>query len=359
LPCLVLILVTNSPAALAESSTPRRWTLELTLGNQQLEGMPLVWSADNVTLLGRDGRLWDFLPNQAKDFREKSPDFRSYTAGEMRMQLLGELGNRFEVTGTGHYLVAHPAGQRDLWGQRFEDLYRSFVHYFRARSCDVANPEFPLVAIVLPNQADFMRFAAAEGNPVGTGVLGYYSPTSNRIILYDTTAGQAANSDWTQNADTIIHEATHQTAFNTGIHSRYTFTPRWLGEGLGTLFEAPGVWNSRYKTAQSDRINRGRLDRFRQYVSGRRPAGALASLIATDRLFQYDADGAYAESWALTFYLTETQPRKYSEYLAKTAGRPVFATYSEAQRLQDFQAIFGADFRLLEAQFLRYLAGIK
>src|SRR5262245_20690259 len=32
--------------------------------------------------------------------------------------------------------------------------------------------------------------------------------------------------------DTMIHEATHQVAFNTGLHSRLGCNPKWVVEGL-------------------------------------------------------------------------------------------------------------------------------
>ena len=41
-------------------------------------------------------------------------------------------------------------------------------------------------------------------------------------------------------SDTIIHEATHQTAYNVGVHARFADQPRWLVEGLAMMFEAEG-----------------------------------------------------------------------------------------------------------------------
>jgi hypothetical protein len=80
-------------------------------------------------------------------------------------------------------------------------------------------------------------------------------------------------------------------------------------------------------------------------------------LVSNDRLFKSDMDMAYAEAWALTFYLSQTQPTKYAAYLARTARRPDFQAYSSTQRLADFTAVFGDNFRLLDAQFLQYMRG--
>jgi hypothetical protein len=326
---------------------------------QRLEGQPLTVDDGNVQVLSRDGQLHTFRASAAKDYEQIGPTFKSYTASELRALLQAEYGPKFDVTGTGHYLVVHPAGERDQWAERFEELYRSFQHYFRVRGVRLENPEFPLVAVVLPTQEEFIRQAAREGANVGTSVLGYYSPLTNRIMLFDITRGRPNSKDWRYNAETIIHEATHQTAFNTGIHSRFGGSPKWVVEGLGTLFEAPGVSDSRRSAQQADRINRGRLEQFQKYAASRRRPGAAAELIASERLFETDVDAAYAESWALTFFLVETEPRKYAQYLQKTSRREPFTEYTRAERLADFTAVFGGDLRMLEARFLRFMQDVR
>jgi len=342
-------------AAVAESPS---WMVKLTLGQRQIEGAPLAWSEHQVHLLGRDGRLWQFAPGQAADFRKTSSRFQSYSISELRAMLLRDLGEGFQVTGTGHYLVAHPRGQRDQWAGRFEELYRAFVHYFSVRGFALQEPPCPMIGIICRSREEFHHYAAARGAPPGSGVLGYYDCESNRIVLYDAGEGAPDADDWRQNASVAIHEATHQTAFNTGIHSRYTPPPLWVAEGVATMFEAPGVYNSRYNTRQTDRIHRGWLDAFRAFArAGHRP-DLLAELIASDRLFQTQPAVAYAEAWALTFYLVETQRGKYAEYLARTAERPPFQPYTAAERTADFVAVFGDDWRMLEARLVRFAEGL-
>ena len=98
-------------------------------------------------------------------------------------------------------------------------------------------------------------------------------------------------------------------------------------------------------------------DVFRKVMPRHKPE-LLMSLVTNDRLFQINAGAAYAESWALTFFLVETQPRKYAQYLAKTAQRPPFTEYTAAQRIADFTGAFGNDWRMLEARMLRFYQGI-
>jgi hypothetical protein len=85
----------------------------------------------------------------------------------------------------------------------------------------------------------------------------------------------------------------------------------------------------------------------------------LSELVAHDRLFRTHPTAAYATAWALTFYLIETQPGRYADYLARTAKRPPFQPYAPAERIADFEALFGDDWRLLEAHYLRFIAGLK
>jgi hypothetical protein len=333
--------------------------IQLLLDGSALEGTPLAWSDSRVLLLGRDGFLWQFAPQKARDYRQLEGVFRPLSFGEMRGQLLREFGRNYDVSGTGNYLVVHPAGQRDRWAHRFEELFRAFLHYFGARGMRPATPEFPLVGVVFRSRGEFARFVEREGGSVSPGGVGFYSNHTNRILLYDVTHGQASDENWHLNAETIIHEATHQMAFNTNIHSRVAVPPRWVAEGLATMFEAPGVWSARRHPHLKDRINRERWNAFRQYVDNGRPADSLARFVgASDRLFFSAPAIAYAEAWALTFYLSEKEPGRYMRYLRRTAERQPLQSYSEQEQLREFTEIFGADLTLLEARYLRFIRSL-
>ena len=332
--------------------------VSLTLHGKQLEGLPLSWTDERVHLLGRDGRLWEFAPGDASNFKQTSVHFRSNSPSEFRAALLRELGNEYEVSGTSHYLVAHPLGQRDRWAEQFEDLYRSFVHYYSVCGLRPSAPQFPLVAIVCRDRAEFARRAATQGMPVGKGILGYYDIQSNRVNIYDM-GSKTLGHGWQQNASVVIHEATHQTAFNTGIHCRYALPPTWLAEGLAMLFEAPGVYDSRNHTNPHDRINVGRLSVFRKRLAPRHRQESLAAMVASDRLFETDPDAAYAQAWAVCYFLIETESSKLATYVRRTASHTPFENCTVAQRNADFTAVFGNDWRMLEARLLRFIDSLN
>lgn len=335
------------------------FTVQLDWQGKHFEGKPLSWSKQRALLLTRDGSLLDFAPSQAKNITKSPARFYGFSAAEMRGHLHREFGRRFDVSGTSHYLVVHPQGQRDVWAKQFEDLYRSFVHYFTTRGLQPTPPAFPLIAIVCHKQTDFVRLASRDGIRLNPGLLGFYSPATNRVLLYDVTAGQADTSNWHVNAATTIHEAVHQLAFNTGIHVRFGLVPKWIVEGLATMFEAPGVGNPSHYPHLSDRIHRDRLKSFLNSTSSRRHKNALPHIIASDKLFEHDPEAAYAEAWALTFFLSELQPNRYAQYLKKTASRKPFSAYSSANRQKDFTDVFGSNWKLLDAKMNRFIKNLR
>ncbi|MEN6406351.1 MAG: DUF1570 domain-containing protein [Thermoguttaceae bacterium] len=355
LPCVLAVAL---GVAGAWADEPSGAMVELSLRGRTIEGVPLSWNRQEVRLLGRDGRLWRFPPQEAVDFKKTSDRFQSYPLSEFRAVLLRELGQDYEVSGTDRYLVAHPKGQRDRWAQRFEDLYRSFVRYFSVRGFALSSPPCPLVGVVCADRSEFARLAAAQTGLSTAGVQGYYDLASNRIALYDM-GGRSESGSWQQNASVLIHEAAHQTAFNTGVHNRFAPPPVWVAEGLAMLFEAPGVYDPHNHPRPEDRVNRRRLEEFRRRVAPRHRPESLVALVASDAPFQADTLSAYAEAWALSFFLAETEPRRYADYLKRTAGRPNFSTYASAERLADFKAVFGGDWRMLEARLLKFLGGFQ
>lgn len=351
--CILLALA----APFATSASAAEFMFQATVDGETFEGRPLAWTDDVMHLLGRDGRRHTFDPSEAKDARKTSPVFYGYSVPEVKRELHREFGDAMDITATKHYVVVHPRGGQGKWAARFEDLYRSFWSYFRVRGFQLEEPKFPLVAVVYPTRDDYYKAVSKERN-VPSGLLGHYDDFTNRVQLYDVTGGDS-DEDWAATAETIIHEATHQTAFNVGIHNRFADQPRWLAEGLATMFEARGVWNSPAYNSLNDRINQSRLADFRAKLKVRKP-GTLGNLIASDKMFQTDAAAAYAEAWALTLFLCETRPRELAAYLQKTASRPDFnESYFATERVNDFAQCFGSDFRKLEANFLSWIAQLQ
>ncbi|MBS0205493.1 MAG: DUF1570 domain-containing protein [Planctomycetes bacterium] len=346
---LVAAVVTtgNSPCPAAEPTA----LLELKIGTERLEGRIAAHNDDTCWLLRRDGRLASFRTDDVTDYHEIEPRFRPMSMLDLRDQLQTEFGRGFETKTTAHYVVVARRGTGERYATLFEQIYRQFHTYFTVRGFRIAEPEFPMVAVVLPDQQSFVDYCIGEGAKPQPNLVGFYLPSSNRVALYDRAAvGQSRASDVD---DTVIHEATHQVAFNTGVHSRIGQSPLWLVEGLATLFEAEGIRHRATVAAIGDRINPERLDGFADYRK-RRPANSLEAFVRDDTLFKKSPLDAYGQAWALTFYLAETRSVEFAKYLKTVAGRNPLEKYEPDARVKDFCDTFGRDLDFLESGMIRF-----
>ena len=158
---------------------------------------------------------------------------------------------------------------------------------------------------------------------------------------------------------TIIHEATHQLAYSSGIHQRLADIPLWLSEGFAMYFETPDL-KSRRGWAGIGNVNRPRLVRFRQSLSTR-PNDALVSVLSSDERFRNTktALGAYAEAWALNYYLIKRYPEQYNDYLKMLAEKGPLLTDTPEERIAEFRAAFGVDLATFDRDFLKYMRGVR
>jgi len=320
--------------------------LDLHVGDQRYVGRVMTHNDQLCWLLHRDGRLQQFPIAKVTEFTEVSDRFKPHTQLELKSQLRSEFDQTYEVRTTSHYVVVARQGAAEGYAKIFEEIYRDFVRAFRSRGFHVDEPEFPLVAIVFQDQAGFLKYCRNEGTQALPGMMGYYLSTSNRVAMFERPNASEVDK-------TVIHEATHQIAFNTGIHSRLAKHPRWVVEGLATVFEADGVRSRQGTTSPLDRVNRERYLWFGDYSRSRRATQSLSGFIRDDQAFGASILDAYAESWALSFYLIETRPAEYSRYLKQLVKRDPLSGYDGAARLKDFTDTFG-EVHALESAYLRF-----
>lgn len=398
-PILVAALLVAPPALQAAEPV-----LELSVGDVSYVGRAVALN-DNVCWLAHaDGRLSRLKVADVTSFRRVSDEFRGMSGLQARNQLRQQFGPGWKIVGTGHYLVCTATQHGREYAQHFEDVYRSFRTYFTQRGFELPEPEFPLIAVVFASQSDFAAQCQKDDVPFLPGLRGYYNRRTNRICLFErdddfvrldvrpgttpfsaadrpsaavsrqmqpaTTGGplratasvQADLVDASVAAslkDTIVHEATHQLAFNLGLHSRIGQTPSWLVEGLATMFEADGTRRNTGGANAAGRINPERFQWFNTYRQKRRQSGLLAEFVSAEKIPTDNMLDFYAESWALTFFLAETRPRQYTAYLRRVADRDPLQSYTERQRLEDFQASFGSDLARLEVDLLRFIDGLQ
>jgi hypothetical protein len=391
--CAVAIGLGVQPVVAATPSL-----LELTHDGKHYEGRLEAKGHDACWLMGRDGQLRAFEIRQLEAVRTIDDHFHEFSAAELRDHLRREMPKSFRIEGTGHFLICAEHNNRHI-GEICEDTYRIFRRYFSVRGFKIGEPEFPLVVIVFPDREAFVRYCRRDKLEPPAGMLGYYMRLTNRIALFDQDdPGMAAarpqrveslgtafdrgddeqtllpggsqaepdhgsprvRFDGTIEGDlhsTIVHETTHQVAFNTGLHSRIAQTPKWVVEGMATMFEAPGIHDSKSASAMT-RINRNRYLWFENYLKSRRRPHSLADFIASDDPYASATLDAYAEGWALTFFLAETRHGSYGRYLKSLAARNPLLVYSDKERLADFRRAFGS-LRTLEADYVRFFENLK
>jgi hypothetical protein len=156
---------------------------------------------------------------------------------------------------------------------------------------------------------------------------------------------------------TVVHEATHQIAYNCGLHARYGDCPLWFCEGIAVYFETPDLSSS--KSWKISALNGMRLPQFYDYL-GHRPANSLETLVAKDDRFR-DPDkalDAYAEAWALTYFLINKHGKQYIDYVKKISEKKPLLPDAPEDRLKEFQQVFG-DLGDLDREFLRYMQRVR
>ena len=349
--------------------------VEVRDGKTVTTGKLLAKDKERAILLDRTGRLHDLTLGSVK-LEETNRNFQSLSVMELRNQLSREFGKGLEIGSTRHYLVLAPSGHASEYAKVFEEQYTTLQRYFKLRGFTLSDSQFPLVAVVFPSQKQFAEYARGEGTKTMANMQGYYSPRTNRVALFESDEKSVAVSmidpltpterrmplfgtNGSEVKSTMIHEATHQIAYNIGLHSRTGETPRWVVEGMATAFEPDGMRSSLSGSQPYQRINRERYLVFQNFVkTGRRPAKSLRSFIESETLYESAVLDFYAQSWALTFFLVETRPRNYSAYLKRIAARNPFAAYSAKERLADFKETISADVDSLDTQFVKFIDGL-
>jgi hypothetical protein len=298
---------------------------------------------------------------------------------ELATQVLQRMPAGARIHTTAHYLICYNTSPvyAEWCGTLFERLYAAFLNYWQRRGLKLRDPQMPLVALVFGDKESYERYAQTELGEAANSVVGFYSMRTNRVTMYDLTGLrglQGARRSITSTAQinallqqpgaertvaTIVHEATHQLAYNCGLHARYADIPMWVSEGLAVYFETPDLRSSKGWNNIGG-VHRSRLADFRRYLAAR-PTDSLHTLIAEDTRFRQatTAVQAYAEAWALNYFLVRTRSEAYVKYLQKLAEKPPMIYDTPEEREAAFREAFSQDPKTLDADFLRYMSGLR
>jgi len=374
IPVIVLSLCTPAAALGLEYVT-----IQQNGSQKELAGKLEVEAEDGgVMLLTADGVLWPLPKEEIVSRKSDDKPFVALAAAELAKKLTAELPSGFKIHQTKNYLICYntsPAYAQWVGGL-FERLNSAFYNYWTRRGIEMRQPEFPLVALVFDSKSSYAQHARGELGDATNSIIGYYSLKTNRMTMYDLTGveefgggGKATTAARVnqvlsqpgaeRTVATIVHEATHQLAFNSGLQVRYADIPMWVSEGLAIYFETPDL-ESKTGWRNIGGVNRVNLVNYRKAAADGKLV-SLEQLLSDDKRFRDPASAAtaYAQAWALNYYLLKTRGDDYVKYLQAQAAQAPLVTLEPAERLKQFEDNLGGELTTIEAEFLRYMRSVN
>lgn len=340
-----------------------------------MEGIIRAEAADGGLLLEQaDGRLDLYQPATIAARTPIPSPAGTDTPRDVGRRILGELPAGFDLLITKHYVIcfdtSRPYAQ---WAASlFERLHDGFMNFWSRAGFDVRSPERPLVVVIFSDRGRYEAYASRDLGAASDRVVGYYNMLSNRVTTFDLTGtdtlrahaqprGQAISGllvrpEAAGLVATLIHEGTHQMAFNCGLHQRLAPVPLWVCEGVATYFEAPDLASGRGWRAIG-MVNQPRREQFLKLAD----KGWLEPLLRDDRAFRQPdaATDAYARGWALTAYLIKTKKKEFVGYLQTLAGKSPCEADSEQRRIEEFAVAFGEPDAAMEQAVAAFVARMR
>jgi len=380
---MTLVRLTQTTALVAVLSACEARADKLTIqedeGERTIEGNVLTSdSAGNLLFESRDARHWVVTKDKIVKHEKSATPTPLWKAPELKAALAKEYGKDFKVTETGHYMIVHSCSvdtAREA-GKLLNRAQGQFFFFFERKSgFKLQKPKQPLIAVVFEDRRQYQEHVSKFIGRTAEMTLGVFIPSVNRIYLYNAFGGDEGrrvemaskvNSQFArqmsghmleQNISTLIHEAIHQVAYNTGFHNRKLVElPLWLVEGMAMYFETTDV-NAKHGWKGGKTINPGRAELFRASYRNYERGFIEDLLVRDDRLRDpATASEGYALAWTFTYYLLKHHQKEYMDFVKLINARKEFSSYSRSARLADFEKAFKKSPSEMEDEFLE---GVK
>ena len=339
-----------------------------------LVGKVLAKTQDGRLLLeDRTGRLHQLKPDQFSDVTEHADRFSYLPPDELAARLLKQTGAGFAIHTTEHFVICSDASElyTKYCGRLLEKVWTQFQKLFQDSPVKLQPLSLKLPVLVFREAAVFQGFARQQHPDTDfSDVPGYYSVRDNQMLIKASSGDREfrTNSDvirelkkHPRQVETIVHEAVHQLAYNTGLQVRYADNPMWLSEGLAVYFETASgrgslIWS---RPGEPNRIH---LPGFRQaaFAAGRLRL-PLPELLSSDAAFssaEQLAD-AYAEGWALTLFLIRNRRAAFDQLMLRQQQRRPWRTVSGADRLAEIAEVTGRSVAEIETDLLRFMSTVR
>ena len=302
----------------------------------------------------RNGRLYQVPARQLQSREDTREPFVPFTSAELATDLLQQVPAGFEITETEHYVVCSNSASEyvEFLGKLLEVVFDQYFLFMADQKIEVTEPAFRLPIVIFASSSEFQTFSAKQHPEISfADTPGYYSVTDNQTLLLDLTGDRSIRSASTirrrlaekpLQVATVVHEAVHQLAFNSGLQVRMADNPLWISEGLAMYFETtssrssllwnrPGLVNPRHQPA------------FMKLVEVNQVSGGMNTLIESDSAFLNAAEmpAAYAKAWALTHYLVREEKTGMQQFLRNVSQRKPMVGLTAEERTQEFLTAFG------------------
>ena len=353
-----------------------------------LENQPQVVTGELVScnpteghlFLDDDGALTAVPPGDLQRLEELPPTetLVPTTSKELAAKTLLAMppGSKFIITD--HFVVCYNTS--DVYARwnasLYERLYKGFYRFWKEKGFELSPPRFPLVAMVFDDKEAYLKHASSEFDGA-ENTIGYYHQANNRLASYDLTGIEGilppnaqvgreelinqilSRPQAERTVATIVHEACHQIAFNSGLQVRLGDNPLWLSEGLAMFFESPDP-NSSNGWGGTGKVNRHNLNEFAKYLPNR-PEDSLEQLLLHDNRLRSGETltHAYAESWALTYFLLKSKPKQFVSYLKQLKLKSPGNQSTSKERIELFQACFGEDLVKIDRDFKLFIRKVR
>ena len=321
-----------------------------------------------VLLEERNGKLHQISARQIQSREDATEAFVPFTSAELAVDLLSQVPAGFEITETEHYIVCSNSAAEyvEFSGRLLEVVFDQYFRFMTEQKIAVTQPARKLPIMIFAGTSEFQTFASKQHPEISfEDTPGYFSVSDNQTLLLDLTGDRSIRSAPTirrrlaekpLQVATVVHEAVHQLAFNSGLQVRMADNPLWLSEGLAMYFETtssrslllwnrPGLVNPRHQPA------------FLKLLEDSQISEDLNSLIEADAAFLNAAEtpAAYAKAWALTHYLIREEKTGMQKYLLSLSQRKPMVGLTAEQRTQEFQDAFGKLPDEMERELVSYI----
>jgi len=366
---VVLCLLTPklSPCIAGDDST---W--KITVGEPKsvvLTGRIVAEIPNSALLLEeQNGKLHQVPARQLLSREDARKRFVPFTSTELAADLLQQVPAGFEVTETEHYVVCSNSAPEyvEFCGKLLEAVFDQYFRFMADLKVEVTEPSFRLPIVIFASSSEFQTFSARQHPEISfADTPGYYSVTDNQTLLLDLTGDRSIRSastirkrlaDKPLQVATVVHEAVHQLAFNSGLQVRMADNPLWLSEGLAMYFETTSarstlLWN------RPGLVNPRHQPGFMKLLEANQVSGGMNTLIESDSAFLNAAEmpAAYAKAWALTHYLMREEKTGMQKFLHNMTQRKPMVGLTAEERTQEFLTAFGKLPDEMEQELVSYI----